>query len=165
MVQGITQIFRLPVILVTFISVAVCLKSFALPASQQQSLKTFNEWKLDKVNTAIQQTSQTRVQALKAKARGDIKNLEALNKQISQLNWNLEVAKDLTLTDYFVLYLAQQPGKDLFKQIAPKMTTQEVADLMQAYAKTLSTSPSPDVETSSPASLESQALLEPESAK
>ena len=128
-------------------------------ASQATIIQGFKEWKAEKINTVVQQTQITKNIVLRTKALGPAKNLLVLEKQLVQLNWNLEVANDLSVTDYFVLYLSQQPQADRFKLAASKLTTNEVADLMQAYAQSLSVIPSSALETVSPSNLSSQALI------
>jgi hypothetical protein len=128
-------------------------------ASQGSSIQGFKEWKSAKINSVIQQTQITKSVLLKTRTLGPAKNIPVLEKQLSQLNWNLEVARDLSVTDYFVLYLSQQPQADRFKLAASKLTTGEVADLMQAYAQSLSVIPNSALETISPSNLSSQALI------
>lgn len=134
-------------------------------AAEAPAIKSFKEWKSEKINLALQQTLAMRNTILKSKALGTTKNTSALEKQLSQLNWNLEVAQDLSVTDYFVLYLSLQPQKDRFKMAASKLTTLEVADLMQAYAQSLSNAPSASIEGTSSSNFTSQALITPEGAK
>lgn len=134
-------------------------------AAQTPSIQSFREWKADKIKAVIQQTMVMRNTVLKTKTFGPAKSLPALEKQLSQLNFNLEVAQDLSVTDYFVLYLSQQPQTDRFKLAAAKLTTAEVADLMQAYAQSLAVSPNSSLENTSPSDLASQALVAPEHAR
>ena len=129
--------FRYVVILIT------SLQSWALTAPS--SVKGYQEWKNEKVQYAQSQADLVRTQLLKAKLDSNRKLTDNLEKQIVQLNWNVDVAKDLSVTDYFVLYLSQQTATDRFHQAAQKMSTKEVTELMEAYANTLDTSPSDSI--------------------
>lgn len=124
-----------------FILTLLCLQTFA-SAAPVPAIKGFYEWKNEKIQAAGNQISLTRVQIQKAQVENNKKTAEGLEKQLDQLKWNMEVAQDLSVTDYFVLYLSQQTQSDRFTQAAARMTTKEVAELMQAYANTLGSSPS-----------------------
>jgi hypothetical protein len=105
------------------------------------SIKGYQEWKREKIQLAQGQVSSLHAQIFKAQAEGNKKLVENLERQSAQLHWNMEVAQDLSVTDYFVLYLSQQSQPDRFQQSAAKMSTREVAELIEAYAKTLNTGP------------------------
>jgi hypothetical protein len=62
-------------------------------------------------------------------ARSDAKLLQA---QLS-----LEVARELTVNDYFVLYLSQFKTREAFLDAAKKLNPEESADLMISYQKHL----------------------------
>ena len=48
------------------------------------------------------------------------------------------MAKDLSVTDYFVGYLTKmQDKKAAFNEVAGKLTAEEVAELMSAYANSV----------------------------
>ncbi|HEY1079089.1 MAG TPA: hypothetical protein VGE46_03295, partial [Bdellovibrio sp.] len=50
----------------------------------------------------------------------------------------LELAKDLSVTDYFVGYLTKiQDKKSAFNEVAGKLSAEEVAELMTAYANSV----------------------------
>jgi hypothetical protein len=123
---------KLLILIMMFFSVAT---SFA-----STSIKGYREWKVDKVQVALGQTASTRTLLQKAKAEGQKTNVDSLERQLTQLQWNLDVAKDLSVTDYFVLYLSQLSQSDRFQQAAQKLSSSEVAELMEAYANTLGSS-------------------------
>ncbi len=148
-----------------FTVITLVLSQSPVWALDSSAIKSFREWKSEKIQLAVQQSLQMRNLILKTKTSGPSKNAEALERQMTQLNWNLEVSKDLSVTDYFVLYLSQQPQKDRFKLAAGKLTTAEIADLMQAYAQSLTSNPNPATETAAPTNLSSQALVAPEGVK
>jgi hypothetical protein len=113
----------------------------SIPAWSLSSIKGYQEWKREKVQLAQSQVSNLHAQIFKAQSEGNKKLVENLERQSTQLHWNMEVAQDLSVTDYFVLYLSQQNQPDRFQQSAAKMSTREVAELIEAYAKTLNTGP------------------------
>jgi hypothetical protein len=117
-------------------------------------IKGYQEWKSEKIGYAMGQSTTLRLQIHQAQLEGNRKLAEALEKQQSQIDWNLSVDRDLSVTDYFVLYLSQQPQKDRFQQAAQRMSTAEVTELIEAYAKSLGTNstetivqPAPQVST------------------
>lgn len=126
---------KLVFLLLSFTSI----QSFASGALP--TIKGYQEWKMEKIQISNSQMAVLKVQIARAQAEGNKKNLEALEKQLDQSKWNLEVIQDLSVTDYFVLYLSQLPQSEKFQQAASKMSTKEVALLMEAYANTLSLTP------------------------
>lgn len=64
--------------------------------------------------------------------------LERLEKDLRAEQYDLEVANDLTVTDYFVGYLTKvQNKKAAFQEVAGKLSPDEVAELMTAYANSV----------------------------
>ena len=65
-------------------------------------------------------------------------NTANLENQLQQDQSILEMAKDLSVTDYFVGYLTKiQDKKAAFNEVAGKLTSDEVAELMTAYANSV----------------------------
>ena len=61
--------------------------------------------------------------------------------QLRKESYSLDMAKELTMTDYFAAYLNKLSNKaEAFRIIAEKMSPEEVADLMNAYASSMFTS-------------------------
>ncbi|MEZ0392777.1 MAG: hypothetical protein ACAH59_11210 [Pseudobdellovibrionaceae bacterium] len=122
-----------------FLILCLCLsiQSSATGVGIANAVKGFQEWRTDKIQAAVNQMLVVKSQILRAHGEPNKKNLENLEKQLDQIKWNLEVAKDLSVTDYFVLYLSQHSNPDRFQQAALKMSAKEVAQLMEAYANTL----------------------------
>jgi len=117
----------------------------SLTAAAQGSelpVKGFREWKSDKVQAVIQRIVLTKVGISRSKVEGTATQTEQLEKQLQQEQWNLDVAKDLSVADYFMLYLASQSHSGRFQEAASKMSAPEVAELMEAYAKELGAFPS-----------------------
>lgn len=124
-------------------------------------VKSYREWKSEKISVAqvkitsikaqIDARKQTRSVAqgtdpnlartarsgVEAVAGRDI-SVEKLERQLQEEQYDLEVAKDLSVTDYFVGYLTKiQDKKSAFKEVAGKLSPEEVAELMTAYANSV----------------------------
>lgn len=121
----------------------------AFASGSQITIRGFHEWKSDKIQAAFHQLLVVKGQMQKALMENNKRTVDGLNKQIEQIKWNIEAAKDLSVTDYFVIYLSQQKHPDRFQQAAAKMSTKEVAQLMEAYANTLGTTPTEAIVESS----------------
>lgn len=66
------------------------------------------------------------------------RSVEKLERQLREEQYDLELAKDLSVTDYFVGYLTKlQNKKSAFSEVAGKLTAEEVAELMNAYANSV----------------------------
>lgn len=106
--------------------------------------KSYREWKSEKV-----QEAQTRIDGLKtkltdkkdpniAKTSGtEATDFETtkIETQIRREEVSLETAKELTVSDYFAGYLTKlSDKKSAFKEVAGRLTAEEVAELMAAYA-------------------------------
>lgn len=115
----------------------------------QDKVKSYREWKTDKV-----QEVETRVSSLKtrltlrktdpnlARSSGGTegKDIESqrLESQLRNEQTSLEMAKELTVSDYFAGYLTKLSDKNsAFKEVAGKLTAEEVAELMAAYANSV----------------------------
>lgn len=124
-----------------------------VPAKIHQ-FKSFHEWKASMVGAAEAKARQTQ-DAVMIKQRSSASaspmdpnaNMKGgseagLSAQIQQMQNQLEkdefqvsIAKDLTISDYFVGYLTKQ--KDLsaaITEVSGRLTAEEVAELMAAYA-------------------------------
>ncbi len=55
--------------------------------------------------------------------------------RIEQARMNLEIAQDLTLNDYLVIYLSQFKSRDALVDVARRMAPEEVADLLISHQK------------------------------
>lgn len=60
------------------------------------------------------------------------------DQRVLQAQVNLDIASELTVNDYFLLYLRQFKEKEAFVEAAKKLSPEEVADLLMAYQKSLS---------------------------
>lgn len=55
--------------------------------------------------------------------------------RIEQARINLEIARDLTVNDYLLVYLSQFKSREVLIDVARRMPPEDVADLLQAYQK------------------------------
>lgn len=112
----------------------------ALPPNQNVSsgVLSYREWKNSKI-----QDSQLRIKSIKDRLGSDpnfqIKNTgteAGLSKELEREILTLSLTEDLTISDYFVGYLTRQASLDAaIKDVSNKLTTEEVAELMSAFAE------------------------------
>ena len=75
--------------------------------------------------------------------------VERLERQLQQEMYDLDLAKDLTVSDYFAGYLTKmQDKKAAFSEVAGKLSPEEVAELMNAYANSVFGSHATDIPAS-----------------
>lgn len=117
-------------------------------------IKPFKEWKNEMIDTAqsrlntsksqldiYQASLPTRTSAQAKTEAGLDPQLERLQDQIQADESYLSFTKDLTVSDYFVGYLVKQKNPQAaFKEAALKLTPEEVAELLNAYATHISES-------------------------
>ncbi|MBL7544986.1 MAG: hypothetical protein JNL11_14310 [Bdellovibrionaceae bacterium] len=117
--------------------------------ANQYTVRSYKEWKNEKVQMAIKRVTITRAQIeyrrlnkqflQKAEHSGakDIE-LERLEATLKNDLYSLEVAQELSVTDYFAIYLTKQENKtEAYKEAAEKMTADEVSQLIKAYADSM----------------------------
>ncbi len=64
--------------------------------------------------------------------------IDKMEKLLQQELYSLDLAKDLTVSDYFAGYLTKiQNKKAAFSEVAGKLSPEEVAELMTAYANSV----------------------------
>jgi hypothetical protein len=63
--------------------------------------------------------------------------------RLDQARLNVEIAQELTIHDYFQLYLNQFKGKDALLEAAKKLSPEDVAELLSLYKKSLGADSSP----------------------
>ena len=139
-------IFSYRTLLIAVMSLAVLAPSSsysftsALPQSQNVSsgVLSYREWKSSKISEA-----QLKIKTIKEKIIVDpnmpIKTLgteAGLSKELEREILNLSVTQDLTISDYFVGYLTRQSSLETaIKDVSPRLTPDEVAELMSAFAE------------------------------
>lgn len=117
------------------VSSAAAKKTLAPVAAKAASsdLRSFREWKAEKVKAASEQVDRVHAQI---QARKGLNNRD-LEQQLSQEEWNLDVARDLSVTDYLVLYLAQKGGTAQLTEAARKLSPEETAQILEAYLRSV----------------------------
>lgn len=109
--------------------------------ASSETVQSFREWKTEKIQSANRQLQVTRaaVQNLRLKltAQDQSKNmgLKALESQANQLEWNLEIAQELSVSDYLMLYLSGRKESSRYHKAASHLNTQEIAEVLEAYVK------------------------------
>jgi hypothetical protein len=102
----------------------------------------FQAWKaarVDDAKAALEKIQAEGPQAPKADA-GKPKAPQKVSRgdqKLQQAQLNLEIVQELTVNDYFVLYLNQFKDRSAFLEAARKLNSDEAADLMMAYQKHL----------------------------
>ena len=99
---------------------------------------SFEDWKRCKIQTAkedIQHLKQNLDQYQKIDPKSSL--IPSTKKELSQSEFNLEVAQNLSVTDYLVLYLSNQHNPTRFKEAAAKLSSEDTAKIIEAYLQSL----------------------------
>ncbi len=133
-------------------SAAVPSGSAAYHDLEISKFKSFREWKSGMVSYAEGQLKQSNgaialKQRISASANdpnmlrkgisesGLSPNLQELQKQAEKDQYQLSITKDLTISDYFVGYLTKQRDMNAaITEVSGRLTPEEIAELMSAYA-------------------------------
>jgi len=135
------------------------LSAVGTPVIDAAKIKSYREWKSEKVQEALGRVTVTKTQIQVAKSKdpnlarrkGGLEakfavEITPLEDQLKEDQSTLEMAKDLSVTDYFVGYLTKmQNKKAAFNEVAGKLTAEEVAELMSAYANSVFGSHNPEI--------------------
>lgn len=101
---------------------------------------SFEQWKLKQVEEAqITYNVASMDMTLRARSRqaGGEEGAGSLQARVDQARLHLEVAKELGLHDYFVLYVAQLQSQEEFQKVVQHLSQEEAASLLKAYAEQL----------------------------
>lgn len=121
------------------------------------AVQSYKEWKNCRVQEAQQRVSVLKTQidskknsrrdiaqgkdpnlAMKTGTEANMPEVQLLERQLRQEADNLDIAKDLTVSDYFAGYLTKvKDQKAAFNEVAGKLSAEEVAELMSAYANSV----------------------------
>lgn len=118
--------------------------------TQSMGVKNFRDWKAEKILIITNKMSsiKSKMDTEKNKKKlltinqlslSEQKNIDFLERQLSQEQWNLEIAQELSVTDYLALYIAQNPGKNKFQEAAANLGSSDVAELIESYVKNMTT--------------------------
>lgn len=80
----------------------------------------------------------------KALAKDRLQKAPRIDQRLQQAQLNLEIAQELSVNDYFVLYLSRFKERAAFQEAARKLSVDEAADLMIAYQKSLDVNAAPE---------------------
>lgn len=122
----------------------------------------FQAWKASRIDEAKVQIERLQAEAGADKATGDrgpgeknplvkgadgkpiakdrFQKNQRADQRLQQAQLNLEIAQELNVNDYFVLYLSRFKERSAFQEAARKLSVEEAADLMIAYQKSLDSS-------------------------
>lgn len=122
---------------------------FAMSANAAPEVMGFQSWKASRIDDAksiLEKLQQDHAPAASAKRPEPTKVASAgttaskaprADAKLQQAQMSLDVAHELTVNDYFVLYLSQFKTREAFLEAAKKLTPEESADLMISYQKHL----------------------------
>lgn len=71
----------------------------------------------------------------RAMAQSRTTKLARADSRTEQARMNLEIAQDLTVNDYLVIYLSQFKSRDAILDVARRLTPEDIADLLMSYQK------------------------------
>ncbi len=103
------------------------------------TIKSYREWKQAKINEAEARLKNLKEDVLRSKGLSLNATEAGLSTSLQRMLDNEELqfamAQDLTITDYFIGYLARQKSlQQAIKEVSGKLSPEEVAELMTAYA-------------------------------
>lgn len=104
----------------------------------------FQYWKQLQIDEAkqvlerVQASSPTLNGSAPANESNKSPKLIRMDQRLKQSQLNLEIAQELTVNDYFLIYLSQFKGKDSLIEAAKRLSPDEVAELLMSYQRYLS---------------------------
>jgi hypothetical protein len=103
-----------------------------------QEVQNRVEWLKQRLNLKKMELSQKRSASKTEAQLSQELGIAAAESQLKSSAYTLEMTQDLTVSDYFAAYLTKQTHKkEAFKEVAGKMTPDEVAELMNVYANSM----------------------------
>ena len=101
-----------------------------------KSYKSYREWKQNMVETAQQRLDQMKITSENQKARTTAQGTDPnLLHKIAKEQLQVSIANDLTISDYFVGYINKQSNlSEVIKSVSGRLSPEEVAELMSAFA-------------------------------
>lgn len=122
--------------------------TFAVAYSDSSQVLSYSAWKQEKIAKAKVQVSASKTKVARLEKNRIKKNqtkksiqrtqdpqLNMAHQQLNQNEFNLEIAQDLSVTDYVVLYLSGQMQTSQLKAAATKMSVEETAQILEAYLR------------------------------
>ena len=118
-------------------------------------IKSYREWKLSmiadsdlRVKSLKESLWKSRTSASSATEAGLGTHIQSIQNMIEKEELQYSLSQDLTISDYFVGYLTKQKALNLaIKEVSGRLTAEEVAELMTAYADNFfSSKPAPVIQ-------------------
>ncbi len=113
----------------------------AIPVATPQ-IKSYREWKLSMISESDLRVKNLKESLWKSRTSASSSTEAGLNPVIQNIQNKIDkeelqfsLAQDLTITDYFVGYLTKQKSLNTaIKEVSGRLSAEEVAELMTAYA-------------------------------
>lgn len=110
-------------------------------ATEITEVKTFKEWKSEKVQDAIQKVVEHKTKFSALQRQGNTS--KDMLSRLSQAEFNLEISRDLTVSDYFDIYLKSQENfEKTVALLATKLSPNEVAEMLIHFSNSTKVTPS-----------------------
>ena len=93
---------------------------------------------MEKVQASLQRMNSLRAQIQVLKMESGNKDILPLERSLAQESWNLEVIKDLGVSDYFILYVKPMKNSNKYRQLVNKMSPDELTEVLETFSKNLS---------------------------
>lgn len=142
------MLLKLVVSVVTFLSLQAAMgNTAAAPVMAKPELLSFKVWKTMRVDEAKANLERIQIEATRIQAgvinvdtrgiKSGVRSRQKIEQEISQAKMNVEINQDLTVNDYFILYLGQFQGPEALVEAAKKLSPEEIAELLGAYRRHL----------------------------
>lgn len=125
-------------------------------STDDSRVQSYRSWKVERIQSILNRIGLHRAHLVKAQIEGKNDQVVQAERLLKQEEWNLEVAQDLSVSDYIVLYLSGQTSPNKYYLAAQQMTVAETSELMEAFAR--ETSPSGDQTQGAKISVDAQSL-------
>lgn len=111
-------------------------KADRLELSPPTKFQGYRDWKSEKIALSAEKIRSLKAKLAQAKA-GPLEARKALEQDLSQEEWRLSIAKELTVKDYMILHIASFPAStsQRFQEIAALLSKEEVAQILEAYVQ------------------------------
>lgn len=116
----------------------------AVPSPPPVSVKSFKEWKNEKVQMAIKKVTITKAQIEYRKLNrkflqmtGKDTETERYESMLKQDMYSLEIAQEMGIPEFLIYLSKQEDTNEAYKEAAEKMTPEEVRQLIKAYADSM----------------------------
>jgi hypothetical protein len=121
--------------------VSLILMVLLVATSAHAEVLSFKAWKTARIEEAKSTLTQTLKGDASTQAQVNTVSSSAKahpNERLSQAQMNVEIAQELTIQDYFIIYLSQFKSQTAFQEAAKKLSAEEMGELLVAYKKQLS---------------------------